>query len=112
MSLELQAAYKFALAIVVGLGGVFAVADSVLAALTLIVAVLVAGRALVVLGAEPTDRKTFRPTDEATLDAVFASAWAVLAVVLAADGAVIGALVAGAGAVALAFLRLRTRYVI
>ena len=110
--LELQAAYKFGLAILVGLGAILANLGTSVSALILIVAILVAGRSLTVLGAQPSDRKTFRPTDEADWDAVLATAWGILALILAAEGAAVGALVAGGGAVALAFLRLRTRYVL
>jgi hypothetical protein len=112
VALELQAAGKFALALVVGLGAILADLGGPVGTLILIVAIFVAGRALTVLGAEPTDREAFRPTDEASWDALFASAWAILALVLAAEGAPAGALVAGAGALALALLRLRTRYVL
>lgn len=110
--LEHQAAAKFALAMAVGFGAVLADLSVSVAALTLIVAVLVAGRALVVLAADPGDRTAFRPTAEASWDSLLAGAWALLALILAAEGSVAGALVAGAGAVVLAFLRLRTRYVL
>lgn len=96
----------------VGLGGILADLSSSAAGLILIVAVLVAGRALTIIARDPGDRTAISPTGEADWDAALASAWALLALALAADGAVIGALVAGVGAVALAFLRLRTRYVL
>jgi hypothetical protein len=112
VSLELQSAYKFGLAMLVGLGGILADLSSSAAGLILIVAVLVAGRALTIIARDPADRHTLRPTGEADWDATLATAWGVLALVLAADGSAVGALVAGGGAVALAFLRLRTRYVL
>ena len=110
--LEQQAAAKFALAMLVGFGAIVANLSTSVTALLLIVAVLVMGRSLVILGGEPTDRTSVRPTTEASWDSLLASAWGVLALILAADGSAVGALVAGVGAVALAFLRLRTRYVI
>jgi hypothetical protein len=96
----------------VGLGGILADLSNAAAGLILIVAVLVAGRALTIIASQPGDRHTLRPTGEADWDATLATAWGLLALVLAANGTVVGALVAGGGAVALAFLRLRTRYVL
>ncbi len=112
LPLELQASLKFALAMLIGLGGVLANLSTSAAGLILIVAVLVAGRALTVIARDPGDRTSISPTGEADWDAALASAWAVLAVALALTGSVTGAIVAGSGAVALAFLRLRTRYVL
>lgn len=108
----MQAAYKFGLAMLVGLGGILADLSSSAAGLILIVAVFVAGRALTIIARDPGDRTAVSPTGEADWDATLASAWGILALVLAVDGSVVGALVAGTGAVALAFLRLRTRYVL
>ncbi|MFT4034694.1 MAG: hypothetical protein QM679_03855 [Patulibacter sp.] len=112
LPLDTQAAYKFALAIVVGLGALLANLAVSAGTLILIVAILVAGRALTVIGATPEDRSSFRPTGEAAWDATLATAWGILALVQAFDGAPAGVLVAGGGAATLALLRLRTRYVI
>ncbi|MBO9533744.1 MAG: hypothetical protein J7513_12305 [Solirubrobacteraceae bacterium] len=109
-ALETQAAYKFGLAILVGIGAIAAGLTASAGALILIVAILVASRALRILDAG--DRTTFRPTGEAGWDAALATAWATIAIVLAADGATAGAFIAGSGAMILAILRLRTRYVV
>lgn len=112
VALELQAGYKFGLAMMVGLGAILGGLPTSGAALVLIVAVLVAGRALAVLAAGGDGTRAVRPRTEADWDAGLAATWAALALALAVAGSVAGVAVAGAGAIALAFLRLRTRYVL
>lgn len=111
MSLELQSAYKFGLTVALGIAAVWVSMPVAGAALLLIIAVVLAGRCLEVLAADGQKARAVRPREHANWDGTLAAALAVLAVVMAAGGAGYGALVAGAAAVCLAGLRLRTRYV-
>ena len=77
----------------------------------LLVAIGMATGSLAVLAADPQAPRSIRPREFATSDGALAATLAVIAVVLVGVAAPAGALVAGAGAIALAALRLRTRYV-
>ena len=77
----------------------------------LLVAVATASSSLTVLATDPLAPRTVRPREFATHDGILAAALAVIALVLVGAADPAGALVAGAGAIALAALRLRTRYV-
>ena len=74
-------------------------------------AVVLGYRSLLVLGNDPSGPQAVRPRDHAHWDGVLAALLAVTAVVIAAAGSTVGAIVTGAAALVLALLRLRTRYV-
>lgn len=111
IALESQAAVKFGLAVVLGISAVWATMPHVAAALLLVIAVTLAARSLTVLAAEPGAARTLRPREHATWDGLLAACLAALAIVLAITGDGVGAAIAGASGLALAGLRLRTRYV-
>lgn len=111
IDLETQSGYKFGLAVVLGIGAVWASTPVGAAAAILIVAVLLAGRSLIVLAADPQTARALRPREFAAWDGALAATLALIALALTIDGAVPGAAVAGGGAIVLAAMRLRTRYV-
>ena len=111
LSLELQSAYKFGLAIVLTVASVWVSMPFAAAVAVVLIAVVLAARALTVLAADPSSARSLRPREHATWDGTLAAALAAVAITLAVAGAPFGAGVAAAGAVVLAALRLRTRYV-
>lgn len=111
LSLELQSGYKFALATGLGAGSVWAGIAKPVTLVLLLLAVVVATRALDVLTADPSEARVIRPRDHAAWDGALASTLGFAAVALLLVGAFPGAAIAAVAAVALALLRLRTRYV-
>jgi hypothetical protein len=111
IDLELQSAYKFGLAVVLGAAAIWVSMPIAASAAIMIVSVLLAGRSLSVIAADPRAARTLRPREFATWDGNLAASLALLAIVLVIADAASGAAVAGAGAIVLAALRLRTRYV-
>ena len=111
LDLETQSGYKFGLAVLVGVGAAAVAMPIGATAALVIVAVVMASRALTVLAADPEAARRLRPRELATWDGALAAALALIALVLVGAGAAGGAVVAVAGAVTLAALRLRTRYV-
>lgn len=111
IDLETQSAYKFGLAVVLGIAAIWVAMPVGGAGAFLITAVVIAARSLTFLAADPQARRSLRPREFATWDGGLAALLAFIAVVLMLDGAVLGAVVGGASAIVLAALRLRTRYV-
>lgn len=111
ISLELQSALKFGLAVALGAVAVWAAMPAAAAALLLVTAVTLAWRSLLVLGHDPSGPRTIRPREHAYWDGNIAAVLAVTALLIAASSETVGAAAVGAGGVVLALLRLRTRYV-
>ena len=111
ITLETQSALKFALAIALGAAAVWTAMPVAAAALLMVVAVVIASRSLTVLAADPASARSLRPREHAAWDGAFAAVLAVLAIVVAAADFGLGAVAIGVGALAVAGLRLRTRYV-
>ena len=111
LSLELQSALKFGLAVCLGAAAVWGSMPTAAAALVLVIAVVLAARALLVLGHDPSSPRMVRPREHAHCDGALAIALGLIALAIAASGATLAAVATGAAALALAALRLRTRYV-
>ncbi len=102
---------KFGLAVAIGAGTIWTGMPIAATAVIMLVVVAIAGSALAVLAAEPQTSRALRPQEFATWDGLFAAALAIVGVVLVAGAQPSGALVPVAGAITLAALSLRTRYV-
>lgn len=111
IDLETQSAYKFGLAVVLGVAAIWVSMPVAATAALVAVAVLIAGQALTVLAADPQAARSIRPRQFATTDGVLSAALAVFALAFVAGSAHSAALVAVVGGITLAGLRLRTRYV-
>lgn len=111
ISLELQSALKFGLAVALGAAAVWGSMPTAAAALVLVIAVVLASRALLVLGHDPSSPRMVRPREHAHWDGTLAIALGCIALAIAASGATLAAIATGAAALVLAALRLRTRYV-
>jgi hypothetical protein len=111
LGLEAQSTAVFAVAFLIGLGAL-AISMPLIASVALLaVAVAIITRALAVLALDPSGPQFARPRELANWDGAFAAALGVLALVFVVTFATGAACVAALGAIGVASLRLRTRYV-